>query len=155
MSRALTVALLSLLLACGASPEAHLDKARGHLAGGAWDQAVAASEQGIAATKDDAMSWRLELVALEAEARGGKTEPVLARLTRLAEKRSAQVQCSLYVQTAGQLQEGGDGAGAVRVLDLGNKRCPEDAAIAKAIEQAKASGDDATNEQLRSLGYLD
>jgi hypothetical protein len=60
----------------------------------------------------------------------------------------------LYVQTAGQLREAGDAPGAVELLDAGVKRFPGDADLAKAIEAAKASGNDAERARLCSLGYL-
>jgi hypothetical protein len=148
-------AILTLLAACGSSPESQLEKARGHLASGDYADATAAAEQGLAAGPEGAVAWRLELAALEGEARRARTAEVLARLERLAGAWSEQVSGALYVQTAGQVKEGGDGPGAISVLDAGAKRFPEDGDITRAIEQLEASGTDAEIERLRSLGYVE
>jgi predicted Zn-dependent protease len=102
-----------------------------------------------------AAAWRLELAALEGEARGGKTAEVLARFERLAQAWSDQVTGSLYVQTAGQVKEAGDAAGAINVLDAGAKRFPDDPDITQAIAQSKATGTAEEIERLRSLGYVE
>jgi hypothetical protein len=154
MSRAAVLALVLALASCSAGPEKQLEKARGHLAQGAYAEAAAAATQGLAAGAEGSVAWRLELAALEGEARGGKTADVLARLGRLAAAWSGQVTGSLYVQTAGQVKEAGDAAGAVSVLDAGAKRFPEDPAIAQAIAQSKATGTPEEIERLRSLGYV-
>jgi hypothetical protein len=156
MSRAAFLALLGLLVSCGAGPEERLEQARARLAGGDYAAAAAAAAEGLAAGAQGATAWRLELAALEAEARGGKAAEVLARLERLGQGPfSGQVGGSLYVQTAQQLKEGGDAAGAIGVLDAGARRFPGDGDITRAIEQAKASGSDAEIERLRSLGYVE
>jgi len=154
MSRLAVLALILTLAACGADPEAQLEKARGHLAQGAYPEAAAAAAQGLAAGAKGSVAWRLELAALEGEARGGKTADALARLDRLAAAWSGQVTGSLYVQTAGQVKEAGDAAGAVSVLDAGAKRFPEDPDIVRAIAQSKATGTPEEIERLRSLGYV-
>jgi hypothetical protein len=149
------LALFCVLVACGGGAEAELEKARQHLAAGSWAEAAAAANRGLAAGAEGPVAWRLEVAALEGEARSGKTAEVLARLERLAGPWSAQLTGPLYVQTAGQLKDGGDAAGAVSVLDLGAKRFPQDADIARAIAQSKASGSDEEIERLRSLGYVE
>jgi hypothetical protein len=155
MSRMPFLALGLTLAACGASPEEQLEKARGHLAQGAYAEAAAAATEGLAAGAEGSTAWRLELAALEGEARGGRTADVLLRLGRLAEAWSAQVTGSLYVQTAGQVKEAGDAAGAISVLDAGAKRFPEDPDIAQAIAQSKATATAEEIERLRSLGYVE
>ena len=155
MRRLLLLAVASLLAACGASPEQRLEQARGQLASGSYAEASASASAALAAGAEGATAWRLELVALEAEARGKKTEAVLARLERLAGAWAKQVGGSLFVQTAGQVRDAGDPAGAIQVLDAGAKRFPEDADVQKAIAQAKAGGTAAELEQLRSLGYIE
>ena len=156
MSRtAAVLPLLCLLAACGADPEDRLEKARAHLASGAWADAAAAASQGLAAGAEGPTAWRLELTALEGEARAGRTGDVLARLERLAEAWAAQVTGALYVQTAGQVKEAGDAAGAINVLDAGARRFPDDADIARAIDQLQASGSAEEIERLRSLGYVE
>lgn len=155
MRNLIFVALLSVLAACGASPEEQLEQARGQLASGSYGEAEASAAAGLAAGAEGATAWRLELVALEAEARAKKTEAALARLERLAGAWAKQVGGSLFVQTAGQIRDAGDPAGAIQVLDAGAKRFPEDADVQKAIAQAKAGGTAAELEQLRSLGYIE
>jgi hypothetical protein len=155
MPRWIALPALFLLLSCSGGPEAKLEDARAKLAAGDYAAAAAAAGEGLAAA-DGAVAWRLELTALEAEARGGKGSEARARLERLAGGPfAAQAGGSLYVQTAGQLREAGDAPGAVDVLDSGAKRFPDDADIARAIAQAKASGSDAELERLRSLGYVE
>jgi hypothetical protein len=148
-------ALLLSLMACGGAPEDELESARGYLAAGDYVGAAAAASRGLGAGAEGATAWRLELVALEAEARAGRTDEVLARLGRLAGPWSAQLTGPLYVQTAGQVKEAGDASGSIGVLDLGAKRFPDDPAIAQAIARSKATGSDAELERLRSLGYVE
>jgi hypothetical protein len=157
MSRAalLLPIAVALLLACGAGPEQQLETAREKLASGDYAAAGAAADQGLAAGASGPTAWRLELAALESEARRAQSAEAQARLERLAAAWSAQVNGALYVQTAGQLKEAGDSAGAIGVLDAGAKRFPGDADIAGAIERAKASGSNAELERLRSLGYVE
>jgi hypothetical protein len=154
-SRTTVLALLGLLVSCGADPADQLEQARAHLAGGEYAEAAAAASRGLGAGAEGATAWRLELAALEGEARSGRTEEVLARLDHLADAWPTQLGGPLYVQTAGQVKEAGDAAGAVRVLDAGARRFPGDADIARAIEQSKATGTADELEQLRSLGYVE
>jgi hypothetical protein len=152
----LLAGLLGVLLAgCGSESESLLAAARGHLEGGDYAEAVNAANSGLKAGAEGATAWRLELVALESEARGGRTEAAIARLERLAEAYPEQVRAPLYVQTASQVREGGDAAGAISVLDAGNQRFPNDEDIVLAIMQAKEKGGDAELERLRSLGYVE
>jgi predicted Zn-dependent protease len=154
MRNLIVVAALSLLAACGASPEQQLEQAREELGSGSYAEAEASAAAGLEAGAEGATAWRLELVALEAEARARKTEAALARLERLAGAWAKQVGGSLFVQTAGQLREAGDPAGAIDLLHAGAKRFPEDPDVKKAIDQAKAAGSAAEYERLRTLGYL-
>jgi hypothetical protein len=153
--RPAAVLAVLVLLACGAGPEDLLEEARGHLAARDWAAAADAASRGLAGGAEGSTAWRLELAALEGEARGGKGAEARARLDRLAGTSPAQVQPALYVQTAGQLKEAGDAAGSVDVLDAGAKRFPGDGAIAQAIERSKTTGDAAELERLRTLGYVE
>ena len=156
MQRAALLLLFCLLAGCGGGPEARLEKAREALAKGDYPAAAAAASEGLAAGAQGATAWRLELVALEAEARGGSSADVVARLGRLASGPfAAQLTGPLYVQTAGQVKQAGDAAGAVSVLDLGARRFPQDADLAQAIDRAKSTGGAAEVERLRSLGYVE
>jgi hypothetical protein len=148
-------ALCWLLPACGSAPEDQLEQARSYLAAGDYTGAAAAATRGLEAGAEGATAWRLELTALEAEARGGRTAEVLVRLGRLAETWPAQLEGPLYVQTAGQLKEAGDAAGAVGVLDAGAKRFPENPDLLQAIERLQATGSDEEIDRLRSLGYVE
>ncbi len=147
--------IVLVLSACSGSPEDQLEKARQHLAAGAYSDAAAAAEAGLAAGAEGSIAWRLELAALEGEARTAQTAAVQARLERLAASHAAQVTGSLYVQTAGQVKEAGDADGAIGVLDAGAQRFPEDEAIAQAIDRLKATGSSDEIERLRSLGYVE
>ena len=156
MRRAALLLLFCLFAGCGGGPEARLEKARVALANGDYPAAAAAADEGLSAGAKGPTAWRLELVALEAEARGAKSADVVARLERLASGPfAAQLTGPLYVQTAGQVKQAGDAAGAVSVLDLGAKRFPQDADIAQAIERTKSTGGAAEVERLRSLGYVE
>jgi hypothetical protein len=156
MQRAILLILACVVIACGAGPERQLEKAQASLAAGDYAAAAEAAAQGLAAGAQGPVAWRLEIAALEAEARSAKTSEVVARLARLASGPwSAQLTGPLYVQTAGQLKEAGDAAGAVSVLDAGAKRFPQDADIAKAIDRSKATGSPDEIERLRSLGYVE
>ncbi len=143
------------LFACSGSPEDQLEKARQQLAAGAYADAAATADAGLAAGAEGSIAWRLELVALEGEARTAKTAAAKARLERLAGSHAAQVTGPLYVQTAGQVREAGDAEGAIGLLDAGAQRFPEDQDIAQAIERLKATGTSEEVERLRSLGYVE
>jgi hypothetical protein len=142
-------------IACGASPEDQLETARRHLAASAYADAAAAAREGLAGGAEGPIAWRLELAALEGEARSAQTADALARLDRLAESRPSQVAGSLYVQTAGQVKEAGDAEGAIGVLDAGARRFPDDPDITQAIARLKATGSSDEVERLRSLGYVE
>lgn len=145
------------LAACGGtSPEQFLETAQTEIAAGNFDAAAKASADGLAAGAAAATAWRLELIGLEASARAGKVDAALATLERLAGAHPDRVKGALYVSTAGQVKDSGDGAGAITILDAGAKRFPKDADVAKAIEQAKSASEGSEEmEMLRSLGYLD
>lgn len=155
MSRPTAALALLALLACGGSPEDRLEEARRQLAAGAPAEAARTANEGLAAGAEGPIAWRLELVALEGEARAGETAAVATRLDRLAGAWPAQVGGSLYVQTAGQLKEAGDAEGAIGILDAGARRFADDPAIAQAIEQLEATGSADERERLRSLGYVE
>lgn len=144
------------LAACSGGPEAQLEKARRHLAAGAYAEAASAADQGLAAGAKGALAWRLELAALEGQARSGRGVEVAARLDRLAGSTwAAQLTGPLYVQTAGQLGDAGDAEGAIEVLDRAAQRFPEDPDVEKAIERLGATGSPDEVERLRSLGYVE
>ena len=149
------LATFSLLFACGTNPQQHLESAQSSLASGSWDAAVTAAQEGLNASPEDTIAWRLELAMLEAYARGGKADETVKQIEKLAGANADRVNGKLYVSTAGQLKEAGDATGAITVLDAGAKRYPTDGEITKAIEAAKSTGDDAELEALRSLGYIE
>ncbi len=151
-----TALFVSLMIACGGdSPDKSLSAAQGSLASGAYAEAITAAEAGLSTSPEAAMRWRLEFVKLEALARSGDGAKAAATLEALAAEPSSQIKASHYVSTADQLRSAGDAAGAISLLDAGAKRYPSDATIAKAIEQAKASGGSDELEALRSLGYIE
>ncbi len=153
--RLAALAPLLLLVACSGGPEDQLEKARQSLAAGAYADAAATAQAGLDAGAEGSTAWRLELAALEGEARTARTADALSRLVRLAESWSGQVTGSLYVQTAGQVKEAGDAEGAIGVLDAGAQRFPDDPDITQAIARLKATGTSDEIERLRSLGYVE
>ena len=155
MLRVALPVLLLALVGCGVNPEGQLEKARELLSEGSYAEASAAANAGLAAGATGPVAWRLELAALEGEARDGKTADVLSRLETLGGAWKDQLNGALYVQTAGQVKEAGDATGAISVLDAGAKRFPADADIAQAISQTREKGGTAEQERLRSLGYVE
>lgn len=151
-------ALSALLLAgCAESARDSLGDARQALAESRYDDAIATADAGLAAGGDEVTAWGLELVRLEALARGGRGDDTLVQLEKLAGKRPEQVPPSQYSASADQLRTAEQAAAAIQVLDLGLKRFPEDATLLALIEEAKqapAAGSDEL-EMLRSLGYVE
>lgn len=147
-------ALLTLLLACGGGGAAgHLESARAGLESGDFAGAVAAADAGLRADADEATTWQLELIRLEAQASGAMDAETVATLERLAGSHPAGVNAALYVTTAARLE--GAGGSFVGVLDAGAKRFPENTEVANALEGAKKDGTPETLDLLRTLGYLD
>jgi len=153
------ISLLVLLLvfcACEKSAQDHLSAARASLAEGAFVQAVAAADSGLAGGPDAITTWGLELVKLEAHARAGQGAETKAALTSLAERFPERISASDYSGTAQQLQSAEQGPAAIELLDQGAKRFPDDALIVKMLEEAVSGGSDpAELDMLRSLGYIE
>lgn len=151
----LVVALLPLAWGCSASPEDHLRQAREAMAKADYAAAAAKADAGLQATPEGATAWGLELVRLEAHARLGNEQEVTQQLGRLEQSHGEHLKGSRYVSLAQQLQLAGKGAAAIKVLDMGHKRFPEDKDITAMIEKAKSNDKDPeTLETLRSLGYI-
>ena len=149
-------ALALVLCACAKGAREHLDEARQALASGEFAKAVAAAEAGLGGSRDEVTTWGLELVVLEAQARAGNAPEARAQLQKLAAAHPKRISATDYSSTAQLLQVAGQKPGAIEVLDLGVKRFPDDAVLAKMIENSLASGDDpAELEMLRSLGYIE
>ncbi len=149
---ALTIALAG----CGESARDFLDTASSELAAGSHDAAIAAADAGLAASDDVVLTWRLELVKLEALARAGRGDETLAQLEKLAKERPEQVPADQYAATADQLRAAEQGGAAIQALDQGLKRFPEDTELLGQIEAAKAAPAPGSEEleMLRSLGYV-
>jgi hypothetical protein len=153
--------LLALALAlswtgCGKPGVEHLADARSELADGAYDDAISAARDGLAAGGEAATIWGLELVLLEAHARSGHGPQTKELLTRLGIDHPDRIPPTEYTATAHQLKTAGDGPTAIEVLDLGAKRYPDNPIIAKMIgDSASAGSDPAELEMLRSLGYIE
>ena len=147
--------VLSILVACGTTPAAALDDANAKLAASDWDGAAKAAQEGLAVDGGTpAERWQLELVGLEAQARGGHGAEATATLDRLATAYPAQVDAKLFVTTAHELREAGDKTGAIGLLDAAAKRFPSDSEVAQAIADIKASGSVDEKAQLETLGYI-
>jgi hypothetical protein len=150
------------LCGCEISRQDHLIEARAALADAAYDDAIAAAEAGLRAPAagsqealDDAASWGLELVKLEAHARAGNGEEAKQQLTELVNLHPNRVVASEYFATAHQLRGAGAGTAAIEVLDMGVILFPYEPVIGRMIEEAGDSGDPAELELLRSLGYVE
>ena len=150
----ITAALL--WVGCGKPGAEYLVDARSELADSAYDDAIAAAEDGLSAGGEATTVWGLELVLLEAHARSGHGSETKELLTRLGSDHPDRVPPTEYTATAHQLKTAGDGPTAIEVLDLGAKRYPDNPIIAKMIGDAGAAGSDPEElKMLRSLGYIE
>jgi hypothetical protein len=141
----------------GTSPEQHQQGVEAALSVKDWTAAVTKADAALldpAVSKDAAKAWRFESLRLTALAEGGKGAEVLASLTRLSATYKAQLTPSLYRSMADKLKAGGDGEGAISVLDAAIKAFPDDPSFQAAIETLKTSADPAEIEKLKALGYL-
>jgi predicted Zn-dependent protease len=162
-ARARTCTLLSslmplVLLAFGCTRAAtdHLQNARQAIADAAYSQALDDADAGLGADPDPKTAWGLELVKLEAQARSGDAEGAKAQIEKLATAHPDRLPATQYGATADQLRTAGQAPSAIEVLDLGLKRHPDDASLAKLIAAATANTevDPSELEKLRSLGYV-
>jgi hypothetical protein len=146
----------ALAAGCGGSAQDQLAAARAELGDAAYDAALAAADAGLRAAPDPVTTWGLELVKLEAQARAGQGEAAWAQLDRLAAEHPERVPATQYAATADQLRSAGERTSAIRVLDLGLRHHPEDAALASLIHASQsAEVEPAELEMLRSLGYVE
>ncbi len=157
-----SLTVIASLCGCEMSRQDHLVEARAALADAAYDEAIAAAEAGLSAAAvesqdvlDDATSWGLELVKLEASARAGYGEEAKEQLAKLASLHPSRVVASEYFATAHQLRGAGAGTAAIEVLDRGAILFPYEPVIGRMIEEASAGSDPAELELLRSLGYIE
>lgn len=149
-------ALIALFCACGSSAPEQLAQARVQVTSGAYADAVATAQAGLAASPDAVTQWGLELVILEAHARSGDGEATKAQLAKLVDAYPDRISATDYSGTAQLLQTADQKAAAVEIMDLGVKRFPEDAALQKMIKDSVAAGSDPEELQmLKSLGYID
>jgi hypothetical protein len=152
----LLVALVTALCACQKSSHDHLTDARSELAGGAFDASIAAAQTGLESAPSKADAWGLELVMLEAYARGGNGEETKQQLIKLAGLYPQQLSPTDYSGTAQQLQTVGQGPAAIEVLDIGKKRYPDNELIDKMIaDSVNAESSPEELELLKSLGYIE
>ncbi len=150
------VALLAFLCACQKSSQEHLAEARSNLASASHDQAIQSAEAGLQASPSKVDAWGLELVKLEAYARGGDGESAKQQLVKLAGLYPEQLSPTEYSSTAQQLQAADQGPAAIEVLDMGKKLHPDDALIDKMIAESVAAKNSPEElEMLRSLGYIE
>jgi hypothetical protein len=150
------VALVAVLCGCEKGSHDLLVDARSSLASASYDDAVAAADAGLAASPSKTDTWGLELVKLEAYARGGNGESAKQQLIVLAGKYSAQLTATDYSATAQQLQQADNGPAAIEVLDLGKKRFPDDPQIDKMNnDSVSAEASPEELEMLKSLGYIE
>lgn len=153
----LTAAIcLAVMCACEKPAHEHLADARGSLGSAAYADAIKAADAGLSGSPSKQDTWGLELVKLEAYARGGDGEYAKEQLAMLSETYANQISPTDYSSTAQQLQTTGQGAAAIEVLDLGKQRYPSDELIERMIsESIEVRNDPAELEMLRSLGYIE
>jgi hypothetical protein len=150
---------LVFLAACGGGPSAEEQQQQVEAALSAkdWTGAVAAADAALAdgaISQDAAKSWRFQSLRLTALAEGGQGSEVVATLGRLGATHKAQLTPALYRSLADKLKAGGDGQGAIEVLDAAIKAHPDDPSFQAAIDALKTSADPAEIEKLKALGYL-
>jgi len=150
------VAILTILFACEKSSHEQLLEARSSLASSSYDDAISAADAGLKANPSKADAWGLELVKLEALARGGNGDGSKQQLTKLAGLYPDQLSPTDYSTTAQQLQAADQGPAAIVVLDLGKKRHPDNAIIDQMIaDSVKGENSPEELEMLKSLGYIE
>ena len=153
---AAALVLAATLCACEKDAREHLAEARQALATGEFAEAIVVAEAGLAGSPDEVTTWGLELVMLEAQARAGNAAEAKAQLQKLAAAHPKRITATEYSSTAQLLQVADQKAGAIEVLDMGAKRFPDDAVLAKMIQDSVESGNDpAELEMLKSLGYIE
>ncbi len=151
------VALVLLFCACQKAGHEYLAEARQELASSAYTEAITAADAGLLANPDPISAWGLELVKLEAQARAGLGEEAKEQLDALAHLYAKQLTAAEFSSAAQQLKQAGQGPAAIEVLDMGAKLYPQDAVIARMIEES-VSGAGASPEELKmlkSLGYIE
>jgi tetratricopeptide (TPR) repeat protein len=151
------VAVVALAVAaCADSARDTLEQARKALAQTHYSEAITAADAGLARKPEPITRWGLEIVKLEALARSGRGDETLAQLEKLVAAWPDHMLADQYAATADQLRAAGQGAAAIRALDLGLKRFPQDGALRGQIEQAKAAPAPGSDElkMLQSLGYI-
>ena len=148
--------LVTILCACQKSSHDLLLEARSALASADYGQSIAAAEAGLQASPSKMDAWGLELVILEAYARGGNGESAKQQLVNLAGLYPDQLSPNDYSSTAQQLQAADQGPAAIEVLDLGKRRHPDDALIDRMIADSVSEESSPEElEMLRSLGYIE
>lgn len=155
-----TFVLLVTLGACGAQS---LDEAVTSLQA-SYDSGDDAAVQAQApdllarAKTEGADAWRIEKLLLQAQARDGQGEAVVAGLARLAQESPAKVDAQLYSQLIKTATDGGELGAAVAIGTAGLKAFPEQRPyfdpLMQKLADEMASGNDPAAEQLRQLGYI-
>ncbi len=149
------LALIGALCGCEKSPYDHLAEARQGLSDVAYADAIVSADAGLQGGPNEVTRWGLELVKLEALARGGYGEETKAQLEKLIKLDVNRLPASEYFATAHQLKMAGRSVEAIEVLDRGKGFFAYDAVIQQMIEQSGATDDPAELEMLRSLGYIE
>jgi hypothetical protein len=147
--------LIGSLCGCEKSAHDHLAEARQGLSDVAYADAIASADAGLQGGPDEVTRWGLELVKLEALARGGDGEGTKTQLAKLIELDANRLPASEFFATAHQLKTAGQSVEAIEVLDRGKTFFPYDAVIQRMIEQSGSTDDPAELEMLRSLGYIE
>ena len=101
-------------MGCGKGSQEYLAEARQSLANSAYSDAIAASDAGLQAEPDEVSAWGLELVKLEAFARGGQGEAVMGQLDHLAQAYPTHLTGAEYSSAAHQLSAADQGTLAIQ-----------------------------------------
>ena len=143
-------------LACSRSAYDLLADARQGLSEAAYDDAIAAADEGLAAGPDEKTEWALEMVKLEALARGGYGDLATSQLSTLENSYPARIPVTQYAATSGQLRAAGKSPEAIQILDYGLQRFPGDPMLTRLLGLGDKEGmGSAELDMLRSLGYVE
>jgi hypothetical protein len=158
----LVAALLVTCIACSPAADSGASRAQRALDEQRYADAISIAEAGLAEVGGDPargrVIWRLEKIRMEALARSGDVDGLLASLERLSDEFPTQVNANLLLAFAQNVFETGDAVAAERLLEWGGEEFPEDEALLSDLAIFWKNGGDISPEaceRLRSLGYLD
>ncbi|MHC4846676.1 MAG: hypothetical protein ACYTCU_11020 [Planctomycetota bacterium] len=156
----LLVALIALGGCSGARIEQAVESAQAALDSGDLDRALELTASALPdarSTGDGLMTWRLESIAMLAQAELGRSEEGLAALERLSEPFPKMINAPLYARLAFRASKAGHVDGALDFAEAGLLRYPNrkgDFDGVMADIESRASEDNEALSRLAELGYL-